>query len=150
MKISHKCTQSRTTYYNKKVKTNNQSKIVLKSKIKDDKKLDYDKVVFWDTETFQERTHHVVYASGWSVGDEYRVEYGKKSINKTMDDFVKMENKIITAYNGSGFDFYFLIDQLSARDVKIENIILSNGKVMSFTLATIIKSLIYIYLLCPH
>jgi hypothetical protein len=50
-----------------------------------------------------------------------------------MDDFVQMENKILTAYNGSGFDFYFLIDQLSQRDVKIENIILSNGKVMSFT-----------------
>ena len=78
----HKCTQSRTTYYNKKVKTNNQSKIVLKSDIKDDVKIDYDNIVFWDTETFQEVSHHVVYASGWSVGDNYYVTYGKDSLDK--------------------------------------------------------------------
>src|SRR5260221_200683 len=44
-----------------------------------------------------------------------------------------MENKIVTAYNGSGFDFYFLIDKLIESNINIENIILSNGKVMSFT-----------------
>ena len=49
-----------------------------------------------------------------------------------MDEFVKMENKIITAYNGSGFDFYFLIEQLTERNIKVEDMILSNGKVMSF------------------
>ena len=45
---------------------------------------------------------------------------------------MQVENKIITAYNGAGFDFYFLIDKLTAKGVNITNMILNNGKVMSF------------------
>ena len=68
------------TYYNKKVKTNNQSEIVLKSEIKDDTKLDYNKLVYWDTETFQEAMRHVLYASAWSIGDKYTTLW--EGINK--------------------------------------------------------------------
>ena len=89
-------------------------------------------MLYFGIETYQAVSKQVVYASGWSVGNTYHVEYGKDSMNKTMDEFVQMENKIITAYNGSGFDFYFLIEQLTERNVKVEDMILSNGKVMSF------------------
>ncbi len=54
-------------------------------------------------------------------------------MDKTVDDFMKFENKIISAYNGSGFDYYLLIDKLTARNVDISNVMLSNGKLMSFS-----------------
>ena len=63
---------------------------------------------------------------------EYKVEYGVNCIDKFLNEIVKLENKTISAYNGSGFDFYFLIDKLTNMGINVTNIILTNGKVMSF------------------
>src|ERR1700678_3539175 len=60
------------------------------------------------------------------------VTYGKNCIDKFIDEIVILQDKPITAYNGSGFDFYFLIDKLTDRGVNVSDIILTNGKVMSF------------------
>ena len=45
--------------------------------------------------------------------------------------FQKQKIKIF-AYNGSGFDFYFLIDYLKDKNIPIKNLILSNGAILSF------------------
>ena len=67
-------------------------------------KINYDDVIHFDLETFQESIKHVPYACGWYNG-EYKVEYGVNCIDKFLNEIVKLENKTISAYNGSGFDF---------------------------------------------
>jgi hypothetical protein len=137
----HKCNLNRSRFYNNpktKCKTDNFDNFVQKKEIEDDEKLNYNDVVYWDLETFQEINKHEVYASGWMNEDVYRVEYGKDAIDLTIDEFIGFENKIITAYNGSSFDFYFLIDQLTARGINIDNdsFIVNNGKLISFKYGT--------------
>jgi hypothetical protein len=38
------------------------------------------------------------------------------------------------AYNGSRFDFHFVIDELSRRNVEIENLIINNGAILGFSI----------------
>lgn len=94
-------------------------------------KINYDNVIHWDLETFQDTTSHIPYASGW-YNNGYKTVYGKDCMNKTVDEFIGYENKIISAYNGAGFDFYFLLDKLTERNIKIDKVILSNGRLISF------------------
>lgn len=102
-------------------------------------KLDYKKVVHWDIETFQETNNHLCYASGYTIKKKYVQYYGKESLEKTIDDFVKMKDVIINAYNGSGFDFYFLLNELSNRNVEVTNLILNNGRLMGFQFGKNVK-----------
>lgn len=102
--------------------------------ITEDKIIDYNTVVHWDLETFKEKQDkHTTYASGYSEGKKVIIHYGKEAMKQTIDRFATYKNKIISAYNGSGFDFYFLVEELSNRGIKVENMINSNGKLMSFT-----------------
>lgn len=102
--------------------------------IAEDKKIEYDNIVHWDLETFKENKNiHTPYASGYSNGNNVIIHYGKDAMKNTVDEFATYKNKIISAYNGSGFDFYFLVEALTDRGIKVENMINSNGKLMSFT-----------------
>ena len=96
-----------------------------------DNKINYNNVIHFDLETFQESVNHVPYACGWYNG-EYKEEYGVNCIDPFINEIVKLEKKTISAYNGSGFDFYFLINKLTDMNIRVTNIILTNGKVMSF------------------
>ena len=127
---NHKCNASNVSF--KQRKMNKKRDIVKVQNIKEKNKIDYNSVVFWDLETFQPKgdVSHVPYASGW-YNNEYKVSYGKNCIDATIDDFVKYENKYITAYNGSSFDFYFLINKLTERGIRVSDIIYSNNKIMS-------------------
>ena len=91
-------------------------------------------MVFFDLETFQETVSHVPYACGFSFGNHKNVDisYGKNCMDKFLDHISKAENKNICAYNGSGFDFYILIDYLKDKNISIKNLILSNGDILSF------------------
>src|SRR5579885_1445130 len=108
---------------------------VKKKYIIEDEELDYsNKVIFFDLETFQEEDRHVAYACGWMNGESYRYTYGKNCIKEFVEEIIKTEDKIITAYNGSGFDFYFLINELMEKNVKVKkkSIIINNGKILKF------------------
>ena len=84
-------------------------------------KIDYNDVIHFDLETFQESIKHVPYACGW-YNAEYKYTYGKNCIDAFLQEIVPMENKTISAYNGSGFDFYFLIDKLTEMGINVNNI----------------------------
>jgi len=80
---------------------------VKKKYIIEDEKLDYSNVIFFDLETFQEENKHVPYACRWINGHNaniYKCNYGKNCMKEFVDELCNSENKIITAYNGSGFD----------------------------------------------
>ena len=128
----HKCNKDKASYYT--VQITKEKSMVTTSKYVEDK-LDYDKVVYWDLETFQpeeDGVRHEIYASGF-YDKKYYVYYGHDAADKTFSHFMKLENRIITAYNGSGFDYAFLIDHLTSRGAKIENMIMNNGRIMSFS-----------------
>eukprot|EP00054_Salpingoeca_dolichothecata_P031098 m.259420 g.259420 ORF g.259420 m.259420 type:complete len:157 (+) comp26772_c1_seq21:1109-1579(+) len=50
-----------------------------------------------------------------------------------IDELVNMKDKVITAYNGASFDFYYLIDELTARGIDVNYMILNGGKVLKFS-----------------
>jgi hypothetical protein len=92
-------------------------------------------IIFFDLETFPTKNDvHVPYACGWLVGGEYSMRYGENC----MDDFIELlmssKHKVIMAYNGSAFDYYFLINLLSEKKAKIDSdhFIISNGKILGF------------------
>jgi len=128
-KNQHNCNPTRMSYNQRMIKKNGGNFVLIKN-IKDTK-INYNSVIHFDLETFQEKHVHVPYACGW-YNRKYKLKYGKDCINTFVDEIVQEKNKFITAYNGSGFDFYFLIDILTSRGVDVTDIILSNGKVMSF------------------
>lgn len=128
---THKCDIKRISF--RRLIAERKQDMVRVKTIHSKNKLNYNKLIFFDLETFQEKQVHVPYACGWSHKSKYYSSYGQQSFNKFVDFICVKKNKIITAYNGSGFDFYFLIDELTSRGVDVKNIILSNGKVMSFT-----------------
>ncbi len=135
-KEEHTCNITKISF--KQRKLNKLRNMVKVSSIKDAKILDYNDLICWDLETFQSKdsSQHVAYASGWydaNTATKYNVKYGKDCIDKTINEFITYKNKIITAYNGSGFDFYFLIDKLNKLNIPIKNMILCHGKIMSFT-----------------
>ena len=79
-------------------------------------------MIFFGLETFQETVSYVPYACGFSYGvySNVDISYGKKCMNKFLDHIIKAENKTICAYNGSGFDFYLLINYLKDKDIQIK------------------------------
>jgi DNA polymerase elongation subunit (family B) len=105
-------------------------------KMKKQDEMNYlDIMVYWDTETFPDilNKSNQVYASGYQTDGNYTQHYGEEAMSETVDAFIQMEDKIITAYNGSKFDFYFLIKELNKRNVKVSNFIVSNGRILGFS-----------------
>lgn len=127
---NHKCNINRASYRRRQI--HKKRDFVQVHDVKEASKIDYNDIVHWDLETFQHIINHVPYASGW-FNKEYKTSYGFGCIDKTIDEFITYENKIISAYNGAGFDFYFLLDKLTERNINISNVILANGRLMSFT-----------------
>ncbi|MDR3478835.1 MAG: DNA polymerase, partial [Gammaproteobacteria bacterium] len=126
------CSKDMASYYNTMI--TKKKDMVRSTKIIEDK-IDYSKVIHWDLETFQpveDGVRHEIYASGF-YDKKYRVFYGQDAMEKTIDHFLKFENKIISAYNGSGFDFSFLLDSLTERGAIITKLIMNNGKLMGFS-----------------
>lgn len=127
----HTCNITKESFYQsiKSRKSKNLDRVQIRNINKP--KMDYKNVILYDLETFQENTSHVVYACGW-YNDSYKQCYGKNSIDPFVDEIMNVKGKLITAYNGSGFDHHFLMKQLLKRGVEIEKPILNNGKLMSY------------------
>ena len=128
-----RCDSQGASYKDRK---NKQKKVIRMRKIKEEEELDYkERLVSWDLETFPDPINsvHTVYASGYTKDNEYKQHYGANALQDTIDDFIQFENKIITAYNGSRFDFYFLLNKLIERGIKVKDLMISNGRIMSFS-----------------
>jgi hypothetical protein len=106
---------------------------VIPIKIEHEKDFDVNSILYYDLETFKPvgTEKIVVYASSWFCDGQYYQCYGKDSWNEFMEFVLKQENKIICAYNGAGFDFHFLMNDLIGRGMELKNVILSGSKLMS-------------------
>lgn len=128
---THVCNITSVSYHNTKIKK--KGDMVKVFNIKDKEKTDYDKtMVPFDLETFQESNRHVPYACGWKYQGEYKVTYGKGCFEQAIDEFITYKNMTFTAYNGSSFDFSFLLDSLTARGVSVTNLIINNNRILGF------------------
>ena len=129
--VDHVCDASRVSYQN--IVQKKKRDLVKVQRAKKEVKLDYDnKLVIWDLETFQEKFRHVPYACGWLHQQQYKVTYGEDCMESFIDEILTYEDVMICAYNGSAFDFHFLIDKLTQRGEDINNLIKNNGRTLSF------------------
>lgn len=131
---THICNIKRITYYQNQLGKKNDFVSMINPSSKGNKKIDDDKMIFFDLETFQESINHIPYACGYSLGNskDVKISYGKNCMNDFINHILSVTNKFICAYNGSGFDFYILLSCLKDKNIEIKNLILSNGAVLSF------------------
>ena len=129
---THQCSNKMTTFWRSRICKKRE--FVDMIDCSDKEKITKDSMIFFDLETFQETVCHVPYACGFSYGNHetVNISYGKNCMDKFLEHIIKAENKTICAYNGSGFDFYLLIDYLKDKDIQIKHLIMSNGAVLSF------------------
>jgi len=107
---------------------------VIPAKIQREEPFDTDNLLYFDLETFKpEGTDAITpYAASWYCDGEYYQSYGAESWNEFVEFLFKQKNKIVCAYNGAGFDFHFLMSELLLRGEQVDNVILSNSRLMAF------------------
>lgn len=124
----HTCSKNMVHKYNLRVK-----KMISKQDIEEKKEINYNNVINYDLETFVGPDKKLIpYACGWLHNGNYHMTYGKNCMNDFVDYLMNQKNIILNAFNGSRFDHYFLIDTLVNKNINVDNIILSNGRVVSF------------------
>jgi len=126
----HKClTTRRKMWLNRMSGKRN----VIPAKILKDEGFNKNQMLYFDLETFKpEGTDKIiVYASSWFCDGKYYQSYGKNSWNDFMEFVMAQKNKVICAYNGAGFDFHFIMNDLIARGQELTNVILANSRLMS-------------------
>jgi hypothetical protein len=129
---THQCSNKMTTFWRSRIC--NKRDFVSLVDCSDKEKISKDSMIFFDLETFQETVSHIPYACGFSYGDHTNVDisYGKNCMDKFLEHISKAENKTICAYNGSGFDFYILLNYLKDKNIPIKNLIMPQGAIISF------------------
>ena len=107
---------------------------VIPAKLERDEIFDESQMLYFDLETFKpEGTDQITpYAASWYTDGEYYQAYGENSWNLFVEFLFTQKNKIVCAYNGAGFDFHFLMSELLLRGEQIDNLILSNSRLMAF------------------
>lgn len=131
---THICNIKRITYYQNQLGKKNDFVSMINPSSKGNKKIDDDKMIFFDLETFQESINHIPYACGYSLGSskDVKINYGINCMDEFINLLLTVQDKTICAYNGSGFDFYILLSYLKDKNIEIKNIIISNGCILSF------------------
>ena len=127
----HKCNLRRQMWINRMSGKRN----VIPANVNRDTKHDDSQMFYFDLETFKDQGTDAItpYAVGWYCNEEYQQRYGKDAWNDFYNFAIQQRNKILVAYNGSSFDFHFLLNHLLMEGQEIKNMILNNGRIMSFT-----------------
>jgi len=127
----HKCNITNVSFKKFKDKKNDTIHI---QKVACKTQTSIDDMIFYDLETFPDhRGLHQIYACGWWINGEYKQTYGQNCFDAFMNDIMSVEKKIICAYNGSSFDHYFTLTELTKRNANIDanSMIFNNNKLMA-------------------
>lgn len=127
----HKCNLRRKMWVNRMSGNRN----VIPAKVVQQEKFDTGKMLYFDLETFKPENSDAIvpYAASWFCDEKYYQSYGEDAWNEFVEYLMGQSNKLVCAYNGAGFDFHFLMSELLLRGEKVDNVILSNGRLMSFS-----------------
>lgn len=145
---NHKCNFDTKMYFNR-LKGNRQ---VIPARINKKEAFDSGSMIFYDLETFKpDNTDSITpYACGYFMNGIYNQHYGPDAWTEFFTTLIQQEDKILCAYNGAGFDFHFLMNELIARGIKIDNTIMNNGRLLSFTFGRNIRCWdLCLFTLCP-
>ena len=136
-RFKHECNTEMERYYQTKILGKNVLKVPQLSKDKRHaEKVDLQSFVYFDFESFQhcEGVEHEVYAVGVydAKFEKYIHWWGKNALNDFMDYVLQLEDRIISAFNGSQWDFYFVLRQLIARGYRFKQdaLCISNGRIL--------------------
>jgi len=89
-------------------------------------------MVFVDFETFiNDSRDAVIYAAEWWANGQTNQSYGQESGDDFMKALLTMKNKVVCAYNGSGFDFQFIVNWLMSHGHDVKNMVVANGAILS-------------------
>ena len=126
----HKCNLRRKMWINRM--SGNRS--VIPAKVERKEEFNDENMLYFDLETFKPNGSDKIipYAVSWYSDKTYYQEYGTEAWEKFIAFLMVQKDKVVCAYNGCGFDFHFLMDELLKRGDKIENVILSSNRLMTF------------------
>jgi hypothetical protein len=127
----HNCNLRRQMWINRMSGRRN----VIPTKIKRDEAYNPENVIYYDLETFKEDETDCItpYCASWYANGQYYCEYGEEAWSKFVDFIMTQKDKILSAYNGAGFDFHFLMSEMLSRGEHLEKCIINNGRILSFT-----------------
>ena len=154
---THTCNVNIENYYHNKVLK--EGKYVAIKNIKDKKQYDTNYIICYDFETYKSPSGQLKpYAVGWkTIGvDNLKIEYSSgegtfynKPTENCVEKFVqyllndvkegryneksKCTEVVITAYNGSRFDCYLIMEELKRQKVKIEDLLNQSGQLLKFS-----------------
>ena len=134
---NHTCNIDKKSFVSHVMKKNKD--ILLKNTYACKKEIDYNTICFFDIETFGKEIGYKdgsievfqTYSIGWLIGDNYKMAKGKDCWNTFLDDILNKDISFLTAYNGSNFDNYPLLNELMKRKIKIKNHVLKNGSFLT-------------------
>jgi DNA polymerase elongation subunit (family B) len=100
-----------------------------------DEPFDCNKMLYYDLETFRPEDTDAItpYAASWYCDGKYYQKYGENSWNDFVNFLLTKQDKIVCAYNGAGFDFHFLMNEMIMRGMDVKDTIINNGRILSFT-----------------
>lgn len=126
----HKCNLRRKMWINRMSGNRN----VIPAKVERAEKFNDKNMLYFDLETFKPNGSDKIipYAVSWFSDETYYQEYGTDAWEKFIAFLMVQKDKIVCAYNGCGFDFHFLMDELLKRGDKIDNVILSSNRLLTF------------------
>jgi len=110
-------------------------RIVIPSKALQEEAFNPSDMLYYDLETFKPGDTDAItpYAASWYCDDKYYTSYGENAWNEFIDFLMLQNNKIVCAYNGAGFDFHFLMNEMIMRGIEVKDSIVNNGRIMSFS-----------------
>lgn len=139
---THKCSEKGIKYYDNIICMKaGKTREVLVPIEKIDKGLLNKKMLHYDIETHVNpiNNQHIPYIVGYCyyIGDNliYDTIEGKDCMKTFYEFIITLEHvKYINAYNGSGFDHYYLLREQIKSDDKVGNFILNNGNILTATI----------------
>lgn len=137
----HRCPKNKVSYFKRKRRLRR-----MKEKEPEDNRTDFieinediqevefnlKRMLFFDMETFNNGKEHIPYAIGWIDMEDrlYHKAEGKDCLERFVKYLLTKRNKYICAYNGAGFDFRFILNELDKQNIEIKNPIIANNSIL--------------------
>lgn len=118
---------------------------------KSDSKQEWDDIYFADFETFKndDEGNFVVYAAGLvSLKNEnVHLFIGEDALGNMLD-YLSGKNCLVYFYNGSNFDFHFIVDHYIENDIEITSIVYRGRQIMTMKSKQVEFKDLYLFTLC--